>query len=211
MHVVTRADGGALCFLGDVSGHDSRAAARAEELQARVRDLAAWMSPGALLSSLNTTLAATWPPDMFVSAVCLTLDAQRPRTTIAIAGQLPPIVRTPSSVRWIRMKAGPALGLQAEQRYAESTFVLGADDVLVAVTDGVTDPLATRRDFLGLAAMARIVHHSWPDSETLCTSLLVAAKRARAADDATILTVRGPGSGLVARPPMPRELLRVAG
>jgi serine phosphatase RsbU (regulator of sigma subunit) len=141
--VVSRKHGETLCFLGDVTGQDSRAADYAREVEVRVGELAGHMSPGALLTSLNSALEAAWPSDMFVSAVCLDLNLETGRGTIALAGQMRLLVRSPTSTFWLDVKAGPALGVLAEQRYPERTFVLGIDDLLVMVTDGITDPLTT--------------------------------------------------------------------
>jgi serine phosphatase RsbU (regulator of sigma subunit) len=168
------------------------------------------MSPGALLAKLNAALEAAWPSDLFVSAVCLVIDPQRGRATIALAGQMPPLVRNPSSTRWLRMEAGPALGILAEQRYPERDIVLGARDLLVVVTDGVTDPLASDMDLLGLAAMARIVHRASSDPNDICASLLGSHGRSRPADDATVLTVAPAIFRRLAPAVMAREFPRLA-
>src|SRR5690348_5241793 len=91
--MVSRRDGQALFFIGDVAGHDSRAARLATDLDARVSCLAKWASPGALLGELNVAVETSWPSDVFVSAVCFLLDPATGRGTIAAAGQVPPIIR----------------------------------------------------------------------------------------------------------------------
>ena len=78
-------DGHLFCFLGDISGHGRRAARLARELELRVRDLARELPPGALLGELNARTEASWPPNIFASAVCLSLDTQRGCGHIAIA------------------------------------------------------------------------------------------------------------------------------
>jgi len=188
-HVVRRRDDEVLCFLGDVSGHGPRAAEHARDLEPRVRELAEWMSPGPLLATLNGALEAAWPTDMFVSAVCFAVDLQTGRAKIALAGQMPPLVRSRSSTCWLKMNAGAALGALRNQGYPERELVLGVDDLLVAATDGVTDPLATEMDVLGFAAMARIVRGASPDPGNICASMLGAAGRSGHADDATVLAV----------------------
>jgi serine phosphatase RsbU (regulator of sigma subunit) len=188
-HVVRRRDDVVLCFLGDVCGHDSRAAAHARDLESRVRELAQWMSPGPLLATLNGALEAVWPSDMFVSAVCFAVDLQTGRVKIALAGQMPPLVRSRSSICWLEMKAGAALGALRDQSYPERELVLGVDDLLIAATDGVTDPLATEVDVLGFAAMARIVREASPDPRNICASMLGEAGRSCRPDDATVLAV----------------------
>ena len=131
-------DGGALCFLGDVTGHDAKAAALARELEALVTEMAPRMAPGALLSWLNAELEAAWPPDLFVSAVCFSFDADTQRGAIALAGQMPPVIRSPWTAAALDVTAGPPLGILAGERYRERRFGLSTGELLVAVTDGIT-------------------------------------------------------------------------
>jgi len=196
--IVSRSDGSALLFIGDVAGHDARAGGFAMELDARVLHLASWASPGELLGELNTAIEASWPSDVFVSAVCVLLDPETGRGTVAGAGQVPPVVRSASCCRAVEVHTGPALGLVAQQRYPELSFMLGAGDVLVAVTDGITDPFATASDLLGLGALARILDAGPAGPTALCTSLLSATRGFGLKDDATVLAVAQPLRGLEA-------------
>jgi serine phosphatase RsbU (regulator of sigma subunit) len=182
-------DGRALLFIGDVSGHDDRAANLAGELEARVTGMARWMSPGSLLSELNSFLEATSDSDVFVTAICLSLDARSGVGTIAVAGHLPPIIKGMRSTRVLDADGGPPLGVLAGKRYRERDFALGHDEMLVAVTDGVTDPLATKVDLLGLAALVEIVARAPLSPERACLSLLQTAKGFGWPDDATVLAV----------------------
>jgi serine phosphatase RsbU (regulator of sigma subunit) len=187
--VVARADGQALFFVGDVAGHDARAARLAREIDDRVLDLARTTRPGALLTILNAALEASWPCDAFVSAVCFSFDPLTGEGSIATAGQFPPIVKGASSSRAIDVEGGPPLGVLSRHSYAELPFSLAFGDVLVAVTDGITDPLATRVDLLGLATLARLVDGAAPDPADVCASLLRAARRSGLHDDATVVAV----------------------
>lgn len=190
--VASQRDGQALFFLGDVAGHDARATRLARELDIRVADLAGASGPGQLLTNLNTALEAAWPADVFVSAICFSLDPLTGQGSIAVAGQLPPIVKGPSSCWPVPVQSGPPLGVVAEHGYEESAFVLLAGDLLVAVTDGITDPLGTGPDLLGLSALARLVDRGSPHPADLCASLLAAARGAGLCDDATVLAIASP-------------------
>jgi serine phosphatase RsbU (regulator of sigma subunit) len=187
--IVARADGRTTFFVGDVAGHDLRAAELAADLSARVVELGQWASPGALLAGLNAFVEVRWPSDVFVCAVCFTLDPGSGRGTIAVAGHFSPFVRDAVSCRPLETHPGPALGLVAGQRYLESDFRLDAGDVLVAVTDGVTDPLATVADPLGLAALARLLVGDAVHPTEVCASLMEAARRDGVRDDASVLAV----------------------
>lgn len=194
--VVSRPAGRTLFFLGDVAGHDARAARLAVELDARVWDLAASSGPAALLTNLNVALEANWPPDVFVSAVSFTLDPLTGRGSIAVAGQLPPIMKGPSSARPLAAPSGPPLGVVPDHGYAESAFTLLAGELLVAVTDGITDPLGTGTDRLGLSALARLVDRAFPDPALLCASLLAASRGNGICDDATVMAIASPVCGI---------------
>ena len=176
-----------MCFLGDVAGHDERAASLAQELETLVSSRADWMTPGFLLSRLNSDLEAVWPSDVFVSAVCFSFDSRTGRGSIALAGQLPPLVRTARTTCAIDVVAGAPLGVLADERYHEREFGLRGGDLLVAVTDGITDPLASRMDHLGMAALAQLVERTPPEPEEICASLLEEAGRSGLHDDATVL------------------------
>ena len=117
--IVSRRDGRALFFIGDVAGHDARAAGLATELDARVSHLARWASPGALLGELNVAVETSWPPDVFVSAVCFLLDPATGRGTIAAAGQVPPVIRGASCCRAVDVDAG-SMATRAKRNHGPS-------------------------------------------------------------------------------------------
>ena len=196
VRIVSLRDGRALFFVGDVAGHDARAAGLALELDGLVSHLAPWASPGALLGELNAVVEASWPSDVFVSAICFLLDPATGRGTIAAAGQVPPVVRRASGCREVEMRTGPALGLVGDQRYLESAFILEAGDVLVAVTDGITDPFATCSDLLGLDALARLLDASPATPTAVCASVLSNSRSIGLEDDATVLVVAPQPSGV---------------
>lgn len=179
--------GETVCFLGDVAGHGPQAAALARDLEARVARLVGILPCGALLSALNSALETCWPTDRFVSAVCFSYDAWTGHGSVAVAGQLPPLIKRIASTCPLDVLAGPALGLLPRQRYRQSEFFLAPGDILVAVTDGVTDALATSRDVLGVDGAARVVDRAAAEPNDICASLLEAAGAQGFRDDATIV------------------------
>jgi serine phosphatase RsbU (regulator of sigma subunit) len=189
VRVVSRRDGRELFFIADVAGHDARAARVARQLDRCVFDLARSSRPAALLSILNAVVEERWPSDVFVCAVCFALDTRTGEGSIASAGQLPPVVKGAARCRAIDVEGEPPLGIVPGYGYAEEPFRLAPGELLVAVTDGVTDPLASRNDLLGLSALARLVEWAPPDPNQLCATVLRAARRAGIQDDATVLAV----------------------
>ena len=186
--VVSARDDGVFCFLADVTGNGARASRFARELEELVRALAPDIAPGALLVEVNARLAVAWIPGVFASAACLWLDAARGWGTIAIAGHIPPVVRA-TRTRPLAICAGPMLGVFDGQTYSEAAFELDDGEVLVLVTDGVSDPLATSFDALGLGALLAVVDRAPPDLTGLCAELLEHASRGAAQDDATVIAI----------------------
>ena len=56
-------------------------------------------------------MVARWPSDAFATAVCLLLDPRTGAGTIAVAGQLPPIIRGACLTGVIDTDDGPPLGI----------------------------------------------------------------------------------------------------
>lgn len=179
-------DGELVCFLADVSGHGPDAAALARDLEARFSALP-WRSSGVSLTALNQIVNATWQPDRFASAICFAFDTWTGRGTVAVAGQLPPIVKRGTEARPLQTVPGPALGLVPDHQYTETEFFLAPEDALVAVTDGITDPLATTSDLLGMRKAIHLLGLVPLEPHQICACLLTAAAQQGFPDDATIL------------------------
>jgi serine phosphatase RsbU (regulator of sigma subunit) len=182
-------EGRVFCFLGDVTGNGRRASRLARELEELVRELAPGLSPGALIGEINSRIEATWAPNTFVSAVCLSLDTAQGCGVVAVAGQLPPVVRSATKTCALSVSTGPPLGVISGHAYSDTPFELADGDVMVLVTDGITDPLATDVDTLGLAALLEVVHEGPPDLAELCTLLLRTTEARGSHDDATVIAL----------------------
>jgi serine phosphatase RsbU (regulator of sigma subunit) len=176
------------CFLADVTGHGIRASRFARELEELVRVLATRLSPGALLGEINARMEMGWLPNLFASAVCVLLDAARGLGTVAVAGQLPPVVRT-TTTHAMPVAPGPPLGVFSSQVYSEMQFELSDGDVIVLVTDGIADSFATERDALGLETLLELVDRAPRDLTGLCADLLNSAEVRGLHDDATIVAI----------------------
>lgn len=160
------ADGRLLLTLGDVSGKGPAGAIVMAMVQTLFREHAAAASgPADLLARVNAGFQGALGKGVFVTAVAALLDTTRHRLTLAGAGHHPVLLLNPRERRSMRVGAsGPALGLLAAPRFAESlaetTLDLGEGDVLLLYTDGATDcvqDLATgvgENRFLAAAAAA---------------------------------------------------------
>lgn len=190
---IINGEGGRLIlFVADVAGHDAAAASFAADLRGRVAALGRHLSPGPLLTALNVALEASWPPEMFACAVCLSFSPRTGEAVLAVAGQLPPLMKRRTSCAFVHLRSGPALGLFADHRYVEKRVTMAPGEILVAVTDGVTDPLATLEDPLGADRLAALIGALPAETGDLPDRLLLRIHRGAQHDDASVLTVTMP-------------------
>jgi len=117
---------------------------------------------------------------------------------VAVAGVLPPLVRT-RTTRPLSVTSGSPLGIFSGQVYAETPFELGDGDAMVLVTDGITDPLATHSDTLGLDTLIGLVDLAPTDLMGLCTGVQRAVEARGSFDDATVIAI-GRSSWAVGHP-----------
>ena len=117
--------------------------------------------------------------------------------TYVNAGQNPPLLRRASGRLERLTEGGVALGMFDQATYTAGTLTLGAGDVLVLFSDGITEAENTSGVAFDDAGLEQIVNeHWWKDLQTLGTSVLKAvethAAGTKIADDLTVLAVRRP-------------------
>jgi sigma-B regulation protein RsbU (phosphoserine phosphatase) len=107
--------------------------------------MAAWpdgieVSPAALLSLLNHQLYESTPPEKYATLFLGIYDGRSHRMTYSNGGHLPPIVISKDgSIR--RLEAGgTVVGLFDAMAYEEGAIEMLPGEILVAYSDGVTEP-----------------------------------------------------------------------
>jgi len=107
--------------------------------------MAAWpdgieVSPAALLSLLNHQLYESTPPEKYATLFLGIYDGRSHRMTYSNGGHLPPIVISKDgSIR--RLEAGgTVVGLFDAMSYEEGSMEMLPGEILVAYSDGVTEP-----------------------------------------------------------------------
>jgi len=107
--------------------------------------MAAWpdgieVSPAALLSLLNHQLYESTPPEKYATLFLGIYDGRSHRMTYSNGGHLPPIVISKDgSIR--RLEAGgTVVGLFDAMSYEEGSIEMLPGEILVAYSDGVTEP-----------------------------------------------------------------------
>ncbi|HEX4576350.1 MAG TPA: SpoIIE family protein phosphatase [Edaphobacter sp.] len=99
-----------------------------------------FQSPGRILSLLNRHLYRSTQPEKYATLFLAHYDAASARLTYSNAGQLPPLVLgQDGSIRRLD-QGGTVVGLMDGMHYDEDSFHMRSGDILVAYSDGVTEP-----------------------------------------------------------------------
>jgi len=99
-----------------------------------------FQSPGRILSLLNRHLYRSTQPEKYATLFLAHYDAASARLTYSNAGQLPPLVLgQDGNIRRLD-RGGTVVGLMDGMHYDEDSFHMRPGDILVAYSDGVTEP-----------------------------------------------------------------------
>ncbi|MCY7372246.1 MAG: SpoIIE family protein phosphatase [Spirochaetaceae bacterium] len=189
--------------IGDVQGHNMRAAAVMGQLRNALRAYAAeGHEPAAVLSRTNR-LMSDLDPTLFATCCYLVVDLRTGSATLALAGHPPPLVRTADGqVSALMAPVGPPLGVAPEDEYLTREVVLAPGDVVVLYTDGLVED--SRRSFdEGTEALMEVLRVTPPDDLDVLADRLMAVALATGhrSDDIAALVVRHDGP-LEADPPV---------
>jgi serine phosphatase RsbU (regulator of sigma subunit) len=194
--------GGLGAVMGDVTGHDIKAASAMGQLRNALR---AWslvdLAPADLFDRLNELLFAF---DSAHMATCVYLRLGPPRAgddeatdtivvELANAGHCPPLVVAPDGqVRLLEGAASPPLGAVPGLRYSQHDHLLARGSTVVLYTDGLIErrgePLDIGLDRLEAAA-ADAVRSGQATPDALCDQLLARMLDGPADDDVALLAV----------------------
>jgi PAS domain S-box-containing protein len=133
-------DGRLALAIGDVTGHDLRAATIMGQVRNAVRAYAIQdPRPGSVLEHTNALLRTLSE----LNLTTMIYGVYDPATFTLLwsrAGHPPPLLRRGDAVTSLERPNGPLLGaVGADRRYSEGTLVLTAGDTLVWYTDGVIE------------------------------------------------------------------------
>ncbi|WP_436527695.1 SpoIIE family protein phosphatase [Actinoplanes sp. HUAS TT8] len=191
------ADGRLAMVLGDVAGHDVRAAAVMGQVRAALRALALTdPAPPGVLAGLDRLVgslgAESRNEEIFVTVVYGVLDPSDGSITLASAGHPPPVLRRaglrgePATAELVKVPPGAPLGLGG--RWQTGSLVLEPGDTILMYSDGVVErrgqPLNTGLDALVAAAAGS----ASGDPRNMC-SLATAAVEGTTDDDVAVLAV----------------------
>ena len=99
-----------------------------------------FQSPGRILSLLNRHLYRSTQPEKYATLFLAHYDVASSMLTYSNAGQLPPLVLSRDGHIRRLDKGGTVVGLMDGMQYEEDRFKMQPGDILVAYSDGVTEP-----------------------------------------------------------------------
>ena len=104
-------------------------------------------SPGRILALLNRHLYRSTQPEKYATLFLAYYDVASTRLTYSNAGQLPPLILCREGTTRRLDKGGTVVGLMDGMHYEEDTVALDPGDILIAYSDGVTEPENDFGDF----------------------------------------------------------------
>lgn len=173
--IISEGENGVLVVVGDVSGKGLGAAMTVSAVIGALRSIPP-VSPAWILNALNSGLAGHLHGG-FVTC-CAARITQDGMVTIANAGHLSPY-RNGTEVA---VEAGLPLGIVPGAEYDEIQFLLGPDESLTFLSDGVVEARNASGELFGFERTLRI-------SNSGATAIAQAAKDFGQDDDITVLSI----------------------
>jgi len=130
--------------IGDVAGKGISAALLMASIQSIMRTqlaqgVPANFSTAAIVGQLNRQLYANTSPEKYATFFFGLYDETSRSMTYTNAGHLPPLLVCGNNAKPLEV-TGTVVGLFPNMKYLEESITLHHDDMLVAYTDGITEP-----------------------------------------------------------------------
>jgi PAS domain S-box-containing protein len=190
--------------IGDVQGHNVRAATVMGQLRNALRAYAAEGHEPIVVVQRTNRLMTDLDPTVFATCALMVVDPRAGSAQLVLAGHPPPLLRSADgSCGLLDGPVGLPLGVDPEEAYTAQTVALAPGDTLVLYTDGLVED--ARRPFdVGLLAVTDILARTPVDDlERLADALVDCARGAEhRPDDIAVLVVRHDGLPAGCRPPM---------
>jgi serine phosphatase RsbU (regulator of sigma subunit) len=193
--VVSGSDGRWIGYLADVSGHGVQAGVVMAMVKSAARmALARGASVETILEQANEVLLPLMAPNMFVTAAVVQVDAAG--VQIALAGHLPILhfTRATHAVEEGYVLNFP-LGFFAGHQYTTAHLTCAPGDVLLIITDGLTEVFDKKDREFGLGGVKQVLARVGDQPADRILASIVAAARHHGSqqDDQTALVVRFTG------------------
>ena len=128
-------------FIGDISGKGVSGALLMARISSEMHAAAlAQVEPAAVLTAMNRALIARNQPELFYTAIYLTLDVKSGEVVLANAGHPSPYcLRADGTLQAITEGAAGPVGIVDDPQFEATALRLGHGDSLVLYTDGVVE------------------------------------------------------------------------
>jgi sigma-B regulation protein RsbU (phosphoserine phosphatase) len=183
--------------VADISGKGIFAALLMASLQAALRSTA--MFDGAtgtadLVSRLNRHLFKNTSDDRYATLFYAIYDSEAKTLTYTNAGHLPPIFISDGSVSSLD-EGGTVVGLFEDAKFTECTLQVKTGSLLVAYSDGLTEPENVYGEEFGIARLkSEVLHHREMPAARIADGLVNAVEQwagtPEQADDITVVVAR---------------------
>jgi sigma-B regulation protein RsbU (phosphoserine phosphatase) len=183
--------------LADISGKGIFAALLMASLQAALRSTASlegYAGAAEIVSRLNKHLFRNTSDDRYATLFYAVYDADARTLTYTNAGHLAPIFIQGGSVRALD-QGGTVVGMFEESIYTECTLPVGPETLMVAFSDGLTEPESVYGEEFGMARLnAEVVRLRDARAARIAENLIAAAEQwagtPEQADDMTVVVAR---------------------
>ena len=178
-------------YVADVSGHGVSSGVVMGMFKSALRMRLLHDSPlSGMLDDLNAVLFPLKTGSMFVTAACIRGGGDGP-LEFAVAGHLPILKVTHGTVEEITTPQVP-IGMFDSYAFTSSTFTCEPGELLVLITDGLTEVFDTQDHELGIEAVKRLVADGATVPLPQLAERIVATARAHGTqiDDQTLLLIR---------------------
>jgi serine phosphatase RsbU (regulator of sigma subunit) len=128
-------------FIGDIAGKGVAGALLMARISSELRVAAlAHVDPVAVLSTMNKALLGRGQPELFFTAIYLTLDVKTGEVVLANAGHpVPYILRREGAMKAVVDGSAGPVGVLDDPAFASTALELAHGDSLVLYTDGVIE------------------------------------------------------------------------
>jgi len=189
---------GRLCIIvADVTDKGIPAALVMASARSVLRSAAeGYPSPGQILARANDLLCPDMPPKMFVTCLCVVLDAHTGHCLVANAGHNLPILRNAGGAVELRATGMP-LGLMPGMVYEEVEADIAPGERLVLYSDGIVEAHSPQREMFGFGRLQELVgaHHGGALIEHLLADLAgFTGPEWEQEDDVTFLLIKRLGT-----------------
>jgi serine phosphatase RsbU (regulator of sigma subunit) len=179
--------------VGDAAGHGVPAALLLAGVQARFRvEAGGGRDPSELLATLNHELVEHEQPAKFVGLLCARVEVRHGRIWFANAGLTPPLVRRRDGRAEEVTAGGMLLGVSDQARYRDACIELGAGDLALIYTDGLTEA-RSGHELFGIERVREVLDRHAHERAGRIVQALIARVRAfseRPLDDLTVLVLK---------------------